>query len=279
MNCSQGDSIELSIYTNDLVEQELCLARLNEWDFNGFVESDGLLQAYMSCESFQEIKSDIMDWLLERKLRHELQVIVSKNWNEEWEKSFEPVIIENRISIRADFHAKPDNIEIDLVINPKMSFGTGHHDTTAMMMKYMLGITLNGAKVLDLGCGTGILSLLAVQLGAKHVVALDNDPQACANAQENMVQNLATNIEVRCGEITTIENETFDCILANINRNVLQQDSARIFGLMNESGTLLISGIMKDDVDELIKTYQAFNLVLTGSLQTEQWAALCFKKI
>src|SRR5689334_555011 len=148
MKCQPGDSMELSIYTNDLVEQELCMAKLSEWDFDGFVEQDGLLQAYMLCESFQLIQNELMDWILERKLRHELQLIASKNWNEEWEKSFEPVVIENKVSIRADFHPKPENVEIDLVINPKMSFGTGHHDTTAMMMKYMLGIKLQNADVL-----------------------------------------------------------------------------------------------------------------------------------
>lgn len=278
MNCQPGASIELSLFTADALEQELCVAKLSEWNFDGFVEQEGMLSAYMACDAFQLIQSDVMDWMLERKLRHELQLIEARNWNEVWEKTFEPVIIENKVYIRADFHPKPEGKMIDLIVTPKMSFGTGHHDTTAMMMKYMLGIKLKDSDVLDLGCGTGILSLLAVKLGAKKVVALDNDEQACMNAQENNVQNLVTNVEVRCGDIGIFTDETFDCVLANINRNVLQQESARIYAVMRTGGTLLLSGILKEDVEDLIKTYQAFNLVLTGSLQSEQWAALCFKK-
>jgi ribosomal protein L11 methyltransferase len=278
--CVPGTSVELTIKTNDPLERELCVARLDEFGFEGYAEEDDALQAYMPCESFEKVKDNVMEWLLSRKLEHGIQFLAERNWNEDWEKNFEPVTIEDKIHIRADFHPKPDNDKwYDIIITPKMSFGTGHHDTTSMMMKYMLGINLKDAEVLDLGSGTGILSIMASKLGAKKIVSLDNDPQACVNEQENITQNIVTNVEVKLGDIGSVQDQTFDCILANINRNVLVQESARIYAAMRTGGTLLLSGILKEDIDDVTKTYQAFNLILTGSLQTAQWAALCFKKI
>jgi ribosomal protein L11 methyltransferase len=160
-----------------------------------------------------------------------------------------------------------------------MAFGTGHHDTTAMMMKYMLGIRLENSEVLDFGCGTGILSILASMMKAKYVLAIDNDPNACVNAQENMTQNLVTNVEVKMCDITGVGDRLFDYILANINRNTIIHDLIILYNLLKPNGALLISGILISDMSMVLNACRELNLTMTGSLQTEQWAALCFKKL
>jgi ribosomal protein L11 methyltransferase len=213
------------------------------------------------------------------KVRLDMSAMANKNWNEEWEKSFTPVMVEDHVIIRADFHEKPQNVTHDIIINPRMAFGTGHHDTTYMMIKYMLGINFKDAEVLDFGCGTGILSILASRLGAKHIVAVDNDSNACLNTQDNLTQNLITNCTVKLGELKDVSEQQYNIILANINRNIILSHLLAMYNLLLPGGCMLLSGILKTDKDLIIKAASELGLIMTGSLQTEQWIALCYKKI
>jgi ribosomal protein L11 methyltransferase len=272
---------ELKIFTSDTEQQELLIAILSEFGFEGFVQDETELHSYIITDEFENIRSnpELNEVFKKYHLRYELSDVVDKNWNEEWEKNFEPVLIENKIYIRAEFHKKRTDVQFDIVINPKMSFGTGHHDTTAMMMKYMLGINFKEAEVFDFGAGTGILSILAAKLGAKSVLAIDNDSNACINMQENLTENLVNNVEIRLCDITGIEpNRKFDDILANINRNTILHDLTVLYNKLKPTGCLLISGILKSDMNMISTACSELGLVMTGSLQSEQWAALCFKK-
>ena len=152
-------------------------------------------------------------------------MITRQNWNAEWEKNFQPLLIAERVSVRAPFHPKPEGIEYDIVIMPRMSFGTGHHETTALMIENQLGVDHAGKRVLDMGCGTGILAIMAAQLGAREVLAVDVEPWTVENAADNAAENNCRNIECRLGGAEVLAGEApFDLILANINRNVLLED-------------------------------------------------------
>lgn len=270
----------LKLQTANPEVQEILVALLSDYGFEGFVQEDDCIMAYMD-ESVYAAKShdELIELLKPFNVKLDISQIAHRNWNEDWEKSFSPVLVENAVCIRADFHPKPNNIQYDIIINPKMAFGTGHHDTTYMMVKYMLGINFKDAQVLDFGCGTGILSILASKLGAKQVIAIDNDVNACLNTQENLIQNLITNCEVKQGELDKAEGNTYNIILANINRNIILSNLIKLYNLLQPNGSILFSGILVSDRDMLVRAASELGLIMTGSLQTEQWIALCYKKL
>jgi ribosomal protein L11 methyltransferase len=273
--------ILLKLHTSNPETQEMLIALLSDYGFEGFLQEDDNLTAYIDEELYQSsMNIEQIKTLLEPfNVRLDMTAMANRNWNEEWEKSFSPVIVDEQVIIRADFHDKPQHIKYDIIINPRMAFGTGHHDTTHMMIKYMLGINFKDAEVLDFGCGTGILSILASRLGAKHIVAIDNDTNACLNTQDNLTQNLITNCTVKQGELRDASSQQYNIILANINRNIILSNLSAMYNLLLPNGCMLLSGILKTDRDMIVKAASELGLVMTGSLQTEQWIALCYKKI
>jgi ribosomal protein L11 methyltransferase len=203
-------------------------------------------------------------------------IIEQKNWNEEWERNFEPVIINEQLSIRAPFHAQQATT-YELIIEPKMSFGTGHHATTSMMCEIMLQIHFLDKKVLDFGSGTGILAILASKLKAKSVLGIDNEEWAIENSIENAQKNECINTQFKLGEEQLIQ-ETFDIVLANINRHIILDNINVITDAVKNEGILLISGILNSDEEEMNQELHKYNFNQQYTLQKDGWSAMYFYK-
>lgn len=204
--------------------------------------------------------------------------IKSQNWNATWESSFNPIEIENKIIIRAPFHNLDKNFDYDIVIQPKMSFGTGHHETTFMMMSNMLSLNLKNAKVLDMGTGTGVLAILANKLGAGFIDTYDIDDWSIENAKENFNLNNCSDINIAKADIEEVANHEFDVILANINKNVLTYHIPYYAKLLKKGGKLLLSGFFVSDVNDLEKICNLNNLILEKITDKNTWACLIFTK-
>jgi ribosomal protein L11 methyltransferase len=210
------------------------------------------------------------------KISYTFQEMPNINWNEEWEKNFSPINVEDRVLIRAEFHDSHPEME-EIIIQPKMSFGTGHHPTTHLMIQQMLDMDFEGKKVLDMGCGTSVLAIYAKMKGAKDVLAIDIDEWSVENSNENAARN---NVELRI-ELGTAENlgkEKFDIILANINRNILISDIPTYVKDMNEGSQLLLSGLCFFDVDDILEVCTEQGLKLQNKQQREEWCSLLLVK-
>ncbi len=231
---------------------DIVIAALGEIGFESFEETEQGVKAYIQVNSFSAEALEKNVYLKENdffKVSFIKQLIKAQNWNEVWESNFEPVII-STVCIRAPFHLPFKNIEYDIIIEPKMSFGTGHHETTSLMVEEMLSLDYVSKEVLDMGCGTGILAILATKKGAANVTAVDIDEWACANSKENIVRNNTSEIKVIHGDIESLGKQKFDVILANINRNILLKDLPQYYQLLSQKGILLMSGFL--DVDSTI---------------------------
>jgi ribosomal protein L11 methyltransferase len=257
---------------------EILMAELIEIGFDSFTEEyDGIL-AYVQKELFNETELKSLDLLN----NPEIEIIYTSaempniNWNEEWEKNFSPINIEDKVSIRAEFH-EPSNLPFEIIIQPKMSFGTGHHATTYLMIQQMLDMDFNGKKVLDMGCGTSVLAIFAKIRGAAETLAIDIDEWSVENSGENAARN---NVEfkVELGTADNLGKEKFDIILANINRNILISDIPAYVKNLNEKGELLLSGLCFFDVDDILEVCSAENLKLKKKIQREEWVSLLLEK-
>ena len=260
---------------------EILMAEIAETGFETFLETETGFEAYTEAQNFdaaalQEIKARYdqhspMSFLLDR--------VEKKNWNEEWEKSYEPILVENTCLIRAHFHKPEKQYPFEIVITPKMSFGTGHHQTTYLMIKNQLQIDHRGKRVMDAGCGTAILSVMASKLGAKEVEAFDIDEWSVINGQENIEVNQCANINIRQGKISDVRlSGSFDIILANINKNVLLEEIKTYSTFLNPQGLLLLSGFYTKDIDDLIMEAGTYALQEVRRDERESWAALLMGK-
>lgn len=260
----------------DPAHYEIVSAVLSQLPFDSFYEEENELIAYFENDSIavNEISECLSSLTGIDNLSFEVKSVQNKNWNEEWESSFQPVNIDGKISIRADFHSKEEGVEHDIIINPKMAFGTAHHETTYMMMQEMLSVELNDVKVLDYGCGTSILAILAAQRGASTIIANDYDINSVTNSEENIELNQVGDIEVRHGSIDVITEDNFDVILANINRKVLTDTAQIISSKLVKGGVLLMSGILETDKELISSIYEPL-LSLISIQQKGEW--LCFK--
>lgn len=271
---------ELNFTTITLDQSDILIAYLSEIGFDSFSQEDSLLKAYIPQSLFEESKvNDIISEIPEFKniqfVKKEMEDI---NWNAEWEKNFNPVYISDKCIIRAPFHNKPSNILYDIIIEPKMSFGTGHHETTYQMLEYILEIDFTGKIVLDMGCGSGILSMLAALKNAYHVIAIDNDEWAYTNSLENIEKNSIKNIDVILGDVSSIPKKSFDIILANINRNILLQDMKHYVNVLNEKGLLILSGFYKSDMDIINNEAIKYDLTFTSFTEKNNWVITAYKK-
>lgn len=257
---------------------EILMAELIEQGFDSFTENpDGIL-AYIQAELLneEELKNQ---WLLnhdEVKISYTYKEMPNINWNEEWEKNFQPINVEDKVLIRAEFH-ESQGLEEEIIIQPKMSFGTGHHATTYLMIQQMMDMDFHGKKVLDMGCGTSVLAIYAKKKGASDVLGIDIDEWAVENSRENTERN-NTPMRVELGTADNLGQEKFEIILANINRNILISDIPRYVEVLEPGGSLLLSGLCFFDVDDILQVCNEQNLQLQKKLQREEWVSLLLTK-
>ena len=256
---------------------DILIAELGYAGFESFVENEDGVTAYIQKVEWNEhILSDVQ--ILnnkEFKISFSVKEIEQINWNAEWEKNFNPIEVDNICTVRAPFHAKPDT-RYDIVIEPKMSFGTGHHETTHMMIQHLLKLDLEDKKVLDMGCGTGILAILAEKMGARPIDAIDIDNWCYENSIENVERNNCKHISVSEGDVSLIRKRGYDVIIANINRNILLEDIPHYSKSLNKNGVLLLSGFYKDDILSISKKCTEFGLKLSESVEKNYWVAIKF---
>lgn len=264
--------------------KEILTAELHEKGFEAFLEKENLLSAYIPLKDFNEEQISSLRILRSGKFQISFKKNLIKhiNWNSEWEKNFKPVIISRKCLVRAVFHKIPGKFDYEIVIQPKMSFGTGHHETTSLMITRMLELGMKDFKnktILDAGCGSGILSILASKLNAKQVTAIDNDEWAYRNAKENIALNHCINIVVEKGDAAVFGCKKFNVILANINKNFLLENMGSFGRLSADDGLLLMSGFYKNDLPAINKEAGKFNLKLLDKREKNQWTMAVFKKI
>lgn len=258
---------------------EILIAELGYAGFESFVETEEGVTAYIQKEEWKDNMLDDIQILNsdEFEISFTSEDIEQTNWNEEWEKNFNPIIVDNKCSVRAPFHEKPD-AEFDIIIEPKMSFGTGHHETTHMMIQHILKNDFEGKSVLDMGCGTGVLAILAEMKGAKPLDAIDYDNWCYLNSLENVERNHCKHISVEEGDASLLSGRHYDIVIANINRNILLQDISTYTKCLNKNGTLFLSGFYNDDIPVIEAECNKYNLKLVETLERNNWVALKFKK-
>lgn len=257
---------------------EILMAELIGIGFDSFTEeADGIL-AYIPKESFVENDLKIVNLLNnpEVAVSYTYEEMPNINWNEEWEKNFSPINVEDKVLIRAEFH-EPNATMHEIVIQPKMSFGTGHHPTTHLMIQQMLDMDLAGKKVLDMGCGTSVLAIFAKQKGAGRTVAIDIDEWSVENSKENAERN-NVELDIELGTADNLGKEKFEIILANINRNILISDIPTYVDVLEDGGKLLLSGLCFFDVDDILEVCKGQNLMLEKQIQREEWVSLLLSK-
>lgn len=272
----------LQIIFRPLIDEEgksILIAELLEIGFASFIEEDTTLIAYIPDEAYKfDCLKDIPFLKVHPEIKLYIKKLEEKNWNEEWERNYEPVIIEGKCHVRAPFHPSLPDIKYEILIEPKMSFGTAHHATTQLMAAWLMDLDIYGMDVLDMGCGTGILAILANKMGARSVMAVDNDKWAQQNAVENLRNNgVAEGIAI-LGDASVIEPEKYDLILANINRNVLIQDLEKYAGGLRPNGQLLLSGFYESDADVIKSSAKTNGMRYEGVRTLNDWAALLFSK-
>jgi ribosomal protein L11 methyltransferase len=260
---------------------EVVIAALSELGFDSFVEIESGIEAYINENEFD---TDLLDVGILKEIQELVQLHVSiekipfQNWNAVWESDFKPVFVEDKLTIIAPFHDPSIVVGLPVIIQPQMSFGTGHHQTTWMMSKILLDMSKVPTKVLDMGTGTGVLAIISEKLGAENVLAIDIEPWSVENTIENAERNNCKNIISKCGDIDLIKGHNFDLILANINKNILKSHLEDYSSAMNQGAKLALSGFFETDVDELISEATKFGLKFDSLVTKETWAAIILIK-
>jgi len=253
---------------------EILIAELGELGFESFVENEDGITAYVPEEQFADDLLDEVQILKSEEFSIDFKVkkIERVNWNEEWEKNFTPILVDDECSVRAPFHDKPDT-RFDIVIEPKMSFGTGHHSTTHMMIQHILKNDWEGKSVLDMGCGTGVLAILARMKGATPVEAIDIDNWCYLNTLENIERNNCEDIKVEEGGAELLPGRKYDVILANINRNILLNDMATYVECLQKSGSIYFSGFYTEDLQAIKSACEKQGLKFIEHIERNNWVA------
>lgn len=260
---------------------EILIAELAEAHFDGFLETETGFEAYVEGERYSKVLVEAIydKYKSATPLEFSFSHIAKKNWNEEWEKSFSPIIVEGRCVIRAAFHQVAQRFPYEIIITPKMSFGTGHHQTTYLMVKNMLPMEYVDKRVMDAGCGTAILSILASKLGARTVEAFDIDDWSVENGNENAQVNQCENIRIQQGTIAEVDLDgQFDIILANINKNVLLDELHAYASFLAPGGQLLLSGFFTLDITDLLEAAHRYDLTEIRRDERDTWACLLLEK-
>lgn len=270
---------KLSIHTTE-EQGDILTAYLADFPFESFDYEDGVLNAYIPQGEAAIYRADIERMLEEEgMLDYYFEDIEQQNWNAVWESDFEEVEVGGKVLIRAPFHEERPNYRgLEVIIQPKMSFGTGHHATTQMMVKMMLDAEMQGKRILDMGSGTGVLAIVAARLGAESVLAVEIDDMAEESVRENIALNgVADRVVSVCGDARAIAGEEFDIVLANINRNILLNDMAAYVATLRQGGQLVISGFLAEDVAVLVDYAATLNLVPTRQRSNGEWRCVAFE--
>lgn len=271
--------VKFSIKPNTEVAREILMAELAELAFDSFEDTEDGLNAYIPSNSYKD--SEINELFImnnpEFNLAYNSEEMPDKNWNETWEKYFfNPIIIDDKCVVKSPFHKNVPQTEYEILIEPKMAFGTGHHSTTGLMLKHILEIDFNNKNVLDMGCGTGILGILCAQKNAKSVLGIDIEEWAFNNANENIQINNISNMKVKCGNADLLEDDQYDIILANINRNILLEDINKYTKVLKQNGTLLLSGFYTHDVEAINNCCFNNGLKILSEKEDNNWVAISY---
>ena len=275
--------LEVTFHTHPCTEtvNDVLSALCGEIGFESFVDIDGGVQAYVQASLFDEdaLKDVLSSFPVEgASIRYEVKEMEDKNWNEEWEKHFfRPIVIGDRCVIHSTFHQDVPSAEYDIVINPQMAFGTGHHETTSLILEELLDTDLKGKSVLDMGCGTSILAILAAKRGAGPLTAIDIDDWCVNNSRDNIALNGISNITVELGDASLLNGrEPFDVVIANINRNILLQDMPAYAACMKKGSELYISGFYTEDIPVLREKAESLGMEYVHHREKHNWAAVKF---
>jgi ribosomal protein L11 methyltransferase len=261
-------------------QADILVALLDDIGYEMFEEYDGGLKAYLPAKNFNRVELDeaLKSMEVLQGIPYEVNAIEDKNWNEEWERNYAPVLLDKKIYVRTSFHPSKEKVEYEILIDPKMSFGTGHHDTTSLMLQQMLNIEFDGRTVLDMGCGSGILSIFASMRGAESVEAIDIDEWAFRNSEENCAANRVSNVRVIQGDATAISGRAYDIVLANINRNIILHDLEIYVTKLVPGGHLLVSGFLQEDETIINEAASRFNLKGVSTRRSGNWSSIHYKK-
>ena len=256
---------------------EIILAELSVFPFESFEEKEGMVSAYGPQEKIDidEVKQGLSRY----QVSIETEIIPKENWNELWEKHYDPVFIDDQVIIRAEFHDPNPAFPYEIVITPKMSFGTGHHATTYLMLKQLLELNLRRRSVADFGSGTGVLAIMAHKLGASTLLATDVDDWCIENCRENFELNRVPDVDIRKGSLKGLSiSKKFDVVLANINKNILLDEISEYDMCLKKGGKLLLSGFYQQDIADIVKKAETLGLLLAKQAIKNDWAVLVFEK-
>jgi len=266
---------------NEAIAQIL-ISELGELGYDSFTENEDSVDAFITEDLFDidQVKAINLDYLPESnfKLNYSYKTIISQDWNAVWESNFQPVIIADQVVIRASFHTDTPKVPYDIVIDPKMSFGTGHHSTTSLMVQSILDSNIEGKRVLDMGCGTSLLAILASKRGAKMVDAIDIDEWSYKTSLESIRNNKADNISAFLGDASLLEGKKYDVVFANINRNVLLNDMKPYIACLPQNGQLVMSGFYTEDLKYIQDEAEKNNMNYIDHKVDKNWVAVRFEK-
>ncbi|HKG68680.1 MAG TPA: 50S ribosomal protein L11 methyltransferase [Segetibacter sp.] len=266
-------TIQIAIITNEQSVREELIAQLSGIEYDAFEEKATELCAYIKEEAFE---AEILETILSAyNLGYTKSLIENQNWNALWESNFPPVVVDDFCAIRAEFHEPFSNVKNDIIITPKMSFGTGHHATTYMMISKMSRIDFKDKQVADFGTGTGVLAILADKLGSSYVWAVDNDEWSIENSKENIERNGCAKVKIEKAE-GFLPKQKFDIILANINKNVILQNAGNFHSALQSEGKLLLSGLLREDEDDVVSAFVRKGLQHISTSEKNNWICILF---
>lgn len=269
--------VNISIHPDTETNREILISALDELGFDSWWEEADIFRAYISHDSYKEESLQNLKAQLapEIEFSFKADTLPDKNWNEVWESNFEPVIINEYCAVRAPFHPPMPDYKYELIIEPQMSFGTAHHETTAMILNMMTDMDMQDSQVLDMGSGTGVLAVMARLKGASKIDAVDNDEWAFNNTKENIARN-NQDVEVLLGDVDIVQDRKYDIILANINRNILLRHIPFYAKMLNNGGRIIFSGFYTEDLESIKEKAEAYKLHLINYDSRRNWVAALF---
>ena len=273
--------IELAVIVEPKEQgSDVLIAQLSDLGFESFVETETGFMAYVQEEEYseEEVELSFGDFADIFKIEYSSKIIPQQNWNKEWESNFQPIEVEGKCYIRAPFHEPKQGFLYDVIIEPKMSFGTGHHNTTQLMILQLMLLNVKNKSLLDMGFGTGLLAIGAGMMGASPITAIDIDDWSYENTIENLAKNNINNVNVHKGNAQILEGKLFHTILANINKNVLLADMRVYNNCLEKGGNLVLSGFFETDAKEIKQKAVELGLKFEGEKVSEQWTMLHFTK-